>query len=188
MLVRAALTRFREEGDDRAFEDLSPDLGTVQEELAAYLWSHAVAALAGLAGSLDPYVTSLESTGRTPPWLTVAYREIGRLRREIRRIRAIESPTDSDRDVLGRTASEVASALESQLTPSLPSFPPALPALLQEIHTITEPLQAGPPPGTTSTDLRQLIADSLTRLDDVATRIYRALRIARSALAPATLA
>ena len=83
-------------------------LALVQDELATYLRSNAVAALAS-ADSLDPYVTSLESTGRTPPWLTAAYREIGRLRREIRRIRAIESPTDSDRDALGQIASDVVS-------------------------------------------------------------------------------
>jgi hypothetical protein len=186
ILFSDALTRYQD-GDDRAFEDLSPDLGTVQDELAEYLRSDAFKALAG-ADSLDPYVTSLESTGRTPPWLTAAYRDIGRLRKEIRRIRAIESPTDSDSAALGQTASEVASALESQLSPSLPGFPAAMPTLLQEIRTIVEPIQAGRPPATTSTDLRQIIAESLTRLDDVATRIYRALRIARSALAPATLA
>jgi KAP family P-loop domain len=186
ILFSDALTRYRD-GDDRAFEDLSPDLGTVQDELAEYLRSDTVAALAS-ADSLDPYLTSLESTGRTPPWLTAAYREIGRLRREIRRIRGIESPADADRVALGRTASEVASALQSQLSPSMPGFPAALPALLQEIQTIVDGIQAATPTDTTGIDLQQLIANSLTRLDDVATRIYRALRTARSALAPATLA
>ena len=189
ILFSDALTRFRN-GDDRAFEDLSPDLGTVQDELTAYLRSEAVAALAS-ADSLDRYVTSLESTGKTPPWLTAAYREIGRLRLEIRRIRAIESPTDSDRDALGRIASDVASALEQQLSPSLPGVPASLPALLQEIRTIMEPVPAASQSlgstGTPPVDLRQLIADSCARLDNVATRIYRALRAARSALAPAAL-
>ena len=180
MLFRAALTRFREEGDDRAFEDLSPDLGTVQEELAAYLRSDAVAALAGLADedSLDPYVTSLESTGRTPSWLAGTYGAIGRLRREIRRIRGIESPTDADRDALGRIAREVGSALEP-----LASLP-ALPDPLQEIRTVTEHLLAAPQSDDASAAQGQVIADSLARLDDVATRIYQALRVARSALAP----
>ena len=95
MLFSDTLTRYRD-GDDRAFEDLSPDLGLVQDELAVYLRSDAVAALA-VAPSLDPYVTSLESTGRSLPWLPVAYNELGRLRREIRRISGIESPADTDR-------------------------------------------------------------------------------------------
>jgi hypothetical protein len=186
ILFSDALTRYRD-GDDRAFEDLSPDLGTVQEELAAYLRSDASAALAR-AASLDPYVTSIESTSGTPPWLTAAYQQVGRLRREIRRIRPIELPTDSEREGLARIALEVASILESQLSPSLPGYPPALPALLGEIRATVEPVQAGTLPGVTPTDLHQLIADLLTSLDDVATRIYRALRAARSVLAPAPLA
>jgi KAP family P-loop domain len=180
MLFRAALTRFRDE-DDRAFEDLSPDLGTVQEELAAYLRSDAVAALAGLADedSLDPYVTSLESTGRTPPWLAATYGEIGRLRREIRRIRGIESPTDTDRDALGRIAREVGSVLEPLASLA------GLPGPLQEIRTVTEHLLAAPQSDDASAAQGQVIANSLARLDDVATRIYQALRIASSAVAPA---
>jgi KAP family P-loop domain len=190
MLFSDALARYRS-GDDRAFEDLSPDLGAVQDELATYLRSDAVAELAS-ADSLDPYVTSLESTGRTPRWLTAAYREIGRLRLEIRRIRAIGSPGHSDREALSRIASDVVSTLESQLSPSLPGFPAALPGLLQEIRAIMEPIQAAAPDesGTAipAENLQQLIADSSARLDDVATRIYRALRVARSTLVPPTLA
>jgi hypothetical protein len=186
MLFSDALARYRN-GDDRAFEDLSPDLGLVQDELAAYLRSDAVAALTG-APSLDPYVTSLESTGRTLPWLPVAYRELGRLRLEIRRIRGIESPTDADRDALGRIAADVVSKLEQQLSPSLPGVPAAMPALLEEIRTVMAAVQPAPQSGATPPDTRQLIVDSSARLDDVATRIYRALRVARSALAPTTLA
>jgi hypothetical protein len=194
LLFSDALTRFRN-GDDQAFADLSPDLATVQDELAAYLRSGAAAALAS-ADSLDPYVTSLESTGKTPPWLTAAYREIGRLRLEIRRVRAIESPTESDRDTLHRTASDVASVLATQLSPSLPGIPVDMPILLDEIRMALDPLTppvlpssgASPPDLRAPSDLQQLIADSSARLDDVATRIYRALRVARSALAPATLA
>ena len=186
LLFSDALARYRD-GDDRAFEDLSPDLGLVQDELAVYLRSDAVAALA-VAPSLDPYVTSLESTGRTLPWLPVAYRELGRLRREIRRIRGIESPTDADHDALGKIASDVVSKLEQQLSPSLPGVPAAMPALLQEIRAVTDPVPPASQSSATPPDTRQLIGDSSARLDDLATRIYRALRVARSALAPTTLA
>jgi hypothetical protein len=196
MLFAEALARYRE-GDDRAFEDLSPDLGLVRDELAAYLRSEAVAALA-VAPSLDPYVTSLESTGRTLHGLQVAYRELGRLRLEIRRIRAIAAPTDADRDALGKTAADVVSKLEQQLSPNFPGVPAAMPALLQEIRAVLAPLspafQANTAlpntglPNTALPDARQLIGDSTARLDDVATRIYRALRVARNALAPTTLA
>ena len=186
LLFSDALARYRE-GDDRAFEDLSPDLGLVQDELAAYLRSGAVAALAA-APSLDPYVTSLESTGRTLPWLHVAYRELGRLRREIRRIRAITSPTDADRDALGKTTADVVSKLEQQLSPNLPGVPAAMPALLQEIRAVLDPVAPAFQPNAALPDARQLIGDSTARLDEAATRIYRALRVARSALAPTTLA
>jgi hypothetical protein len=186
MLFSDALARYRD-GDDRAFEDLSPDLGLVQDELAAYLRSDAVAALAA-AHSLDPYVTSLESTGRTLPWLPVAYRELGRLRREIRRIRGIELPTEADSVALGKVASDVVSKLEQQLSPNLPGVPPAIPALLQEIRAVMDPVPPVSQSGATPPDTRQLIVNSSARLDNLATRIYRALRVARSALAPTTLA
>jgi hypothetical protein len=178
MLFSLALARYRN-GDDRAFEDLSPDLGTVQDELATYLRSNAVAALAS-ADSLDRYVTSLESTARTPPWLTAAYREIGRLRLEISRIRAIESPTDSDRFALVRISSDVASALEGQLPSDLVGFAAALPGLLQEFRAVTEHLQTAPL-NETPYAVAKLVKDSSARIDDTATRIYRALRVARNA-------
>ena len=52
MLFPGALTRYRDD-DDLAFDQLAPDLGTVQDELAAYLRSDAVKALARRS-SLDP--------------------------------------------------------------------------------------------------------------------------------------
>jgi len=193
LLFSDALTRFRN-GDDQAFADLSPDLGTVQDELATYLRSGAAAALAD-ADSLDPYVTSLEATGRTPQWLTAAYREIGRLRLEIRRVRSIESPTESDRDALFRTANDVAAILGTQLSPSFQGIPADMPMLLDEIRAASGQIMPPtlPPSGTspdpeTPADLHQHIADSSARLDEVGTRIYRALRVARTALAPAALA
>ena len=186
MLFHDALSRYRD-GDDRAFEDLSPVVGLVQDELAAYLRSDAVAALAACE-SLGPYVTSLESTGRILPWLPVAYRELGRLRREIRRIRGIESPTDADRDALGRIASDVACKLEQALSPNLPGVPAGMPALLQEIRAVMDPVPPAPQSDATPPGTRQLIVDSSARLDDVATRTYRAVREAGSALAPTTLA
>lgn len=186
ILFSDALSRYRD-GDDRAFEDLSPDLGLVQDELAAYLRSEAVSALTA-ASSLDPYVTSLESTGRTLPWLHEAYRELGRLRREIRRIRGIQSPTDADGDALGKVASDVALKLEQQFSPIPPGVPAAMPALLQEFHALANPIPPPPQSGATPADSRQLITESSARLDDLATRIYRTLRVARSALAPTMLA
>jgi hypothetical protein len=192
LLFSRALKDFRG-GDDHAFIDLHPDLGTIQDELTGYLRSDAVTALADV-DSLDRYLTSLESTGRIPPWLTAAYREVGRLRQETRRIATIQSPDDSDRDALHRIASDVASTLESQISPSSGGFPPALPALVQEIRTVIAPIQppspssVAPPDTQTPADLQQLVKNTSERLDDVATRIYRALRVARSALAPASSA
>jgi hypothetical protein len=182
LLFSDALTRFRD-GDDRAFEDLSPDLTAVQEELASCLRSDAFAALATV-GSLDPYLTSLESTGGTQPWLGIAYKEIGRLRLEVRRLRAIQSPTESDRLALSSFAADVASMLESNITPGVPGYPASFPALLQEIRGAVEPIPMTTPSETTSAALPSPIAEPLARLEDVATRIYRELRVARSALAP----
>ena len=61
-------------------------------------------------------------------------------------------------------------------------------ALIQEIRAIMDPAPPVSQSGATPPDTRQLIVDSSARLDDLATRIYRALRVARSALAPTTLA
>jgi KAP family P-loop domain len=184
MLFSDALDRFRG-GDDRAFGDLSPELSAVQEELATYLRSPAVAALAGV-GSLDPYLTSLESTGRTPRWLTEAYREIGRLRQEIRNTQAMDPPTEAQLATLVQVAAEVAAKLESQFSASSAAAPADLPGLLTEIRTITEPIQQRGPFGAEGEQARPS-ADLVPRLDVVATRVYRALRVVRSTLLPTTL-
>jgi hypothetical protein len=186
MLFSDALNRYRG-GDDRAFGDLSPDLSAMQDELATYLRSDAVAALAGV-GSLDPYVTSLESTGRTPRWLTEAYRQIGRLRQEIRNTQAMDPPTQTQFTMLGKVASDVAGTLESQLSSSTGGLTAGLPALLVEIRAVIEPIQGPTPPTQRADELKQLTTDLTARLDDVATRIYRELRVARSTLAPSSVA
>jgi hypothetical protein len=184
MLFSDALNRYRG-GDDRAFEDLSPDLVTMQDELAAYLRSDAVTALAG-AQSLEPYLTSLASAGTTQTWLITAYNQIGQLRTEIRRIRAIESPAQSDREALVKISTNVASMLESDLASYMPGYTSSsLPVQIQEIRDVTAPLQAplsasDPPP-----DLLQ----PMDRLVEIANRIQRELyTAARSVLAPGTLA
>lgn len=80
-----ALRRYRESrgSDDLPFEDLAPVLTELPPSLASYLRSDWAAALTRHP-SLDSYVSSLESYHRVNSWELDAFRQIGKLRREIR--------------------------------------------------------------------------------------------------------
>ena len=79
------LRRYRrsQERDESAFEDLSPDLETLAPSLASYLRSRLAEPLTR-HNTLDPYLSSLQSTRSSRSWELGAYRKIGQLRREIR--------------------------------------------------------------------------------------------------------
>ena len=108
MLFVDALIRYRD-GEDHAFEDLSPELRVLPLELGEYLRLDVAEPLCRNA-TLDPYISSLEAASTTPPWLTESYQYIGRLRKQVRRARA-DSPSVEDRLQLAGTAKEVVSRL-----------------------------------------------------------------------------
>ena len=78
------LGRYRgEPGSEQAFADLAPELAALPPSLTSYLRSDLTAPLLN-AGSLDPYVSSLQSTRGTQSWRE-AYKLIGQLRQRLRR-------------------------------------------------------------------------------------------------------
>ena len=79
--ARATIQQFRD-GDDRAFDDLWPNLGVLPFELAAFLRSPEGGVLT--RNELDRYVTFLETTRRSPGWLADALQAVGALRRGAR--------------------------------------------------------------------------------------------------------
>lgn len=78
------LGRYRgEPGSEQAFADLAPELAALPPSLTSYLRSDLTAPLLN-AGSLDPYVSSLQSTRGTQSWIPEAYKLIGQLRQRLR--------------------------------------------------------------------------------------------------------
>lgn len=79
-----ALRRYRSADDSgQAFADLAPGLNVLPPSLTSYLRSDLAAPLLE-PESLDPYVSSLQSTRGTPSWIADTYRWIGELRQPLR--------------------------------------------------------------------------------------------------------
>jgi hypothetical protein len=86
-----ALERYRLADDsDQAFAYLAPGLDVLPPSLVSYLRSDLAAPLLE-PESLDPYVSSLQSTRGTPSWIADTYRLIGELRQPLRS--ALTTPT-----------------------------------------------------------------------------------------------
>lgn len=79
-----ALSHYRT-GDDNAFENLWPQLGPLPSDLIRYLRSPAAEPLTRQS-NLDEYIYSLHATGNYNSALNEAYREVGQLRKELRRV------------------------------------------------------------------------------------------------------
>jgi energy-coupling factor transporter ATP-binding protein EcfA2 len=102
------LRQFRD-GDDRAFEDLWPEIGVIPLELAAFFRSSEAEPLAR-PHDLQRYVSFLETTRSTQGWVKDAMRDVGLLRRQVRSVRpdlAFESPEARElaielKDIMGR--------------------------------------------------------------------------------------
>ncbi len=187
LLFIDALTRYRS-GEDGAFEDLSPELRVLPTELGEYLRSDLADALrlgdaSHLHGSLDLYLSSLESTGAGVPWISDAYRDLGRLRGELRRFRALERADESHRKQLIRMAVDCSSRMASIPAGLGTRGAQALATVLDELRHKAEELQAWSPGANPSadTDLPNQIA---TEMYDISNRIYHELRAARDAFAP----
>ena len=190
LLFIDALTRYRS-GEDGAFEDLSPELRVLPAELGEYLRSNLADALrledaSHLHGALDPYLSSLESAGAGIPWISDAYRDLGRLRGELRRFRALDRADESHRKQLVRIAVDCSSRLASIPAGLGTHGAQALATVIDELRHKAEELQAWSPGANTSadTDLPSQIA---TEMYEISNRIYHELRSARDAIAPSRL-
>ena len=181
MLFTAALANYRN-GDDFAFEDLSPELRVLPAGLGDYLRLDVAGPLC-TAPSLDTYLSSLESAGTVPPWITESYKEIGRLRVAVRRLRAIAVPSVADRLDLARTTKEVTSLLRSISSLMGPARLQSISRLLDEIEVAAQGLERGPADNEpTNVSERDRVAEVTSEILDIANRIYRELRNSRDTL------
>lgn len=184
LLFVDALTRYRS-GEDSAFEDLSPELRVLPADLGEFLRSDFADALR-LHGSLDPYLSSLESTRISPPWLTDAYRDLGRLRGEIRRVRALNPPDEGDRQQLASIAVECSSKLTGISSLLAERGAQTLGPLLQQLERMAGELRTISPGEEPDSDSGSAITEAAEKMYDMSDRIYRELRIMRdpSGLSP----
>ena len=135
-----ALERYRD-GEESAFEDLSPELSVLPADLADYLRSGSVDALHGQS-SLDSYLSSLEATRGTPQALIEAYRMLGRLRGVLRRLRVNAVPREEEWRSLMTVTRDVTASLSSPRLEVGPSQFSALKDLLQEINEQADTLRS----------------------------------------------
>lgn len=171
----AALNQFRDERDEGAFEDLSPELAILPAELADFLTSEPAEALCRHQ-SLDAFLSSLEATGvTTPTWLTVAYREVGRLRSSVRRVLREGSQTDEVRHRLHAEVGDIVSRLRSlpidagfARSSAEPTASPIVDILGQMERTTSELAAAGVTDEASERLARQLL--------ELADQLYRELR------------
>jgi hypothetical protein len=171
-----ALRRYRN-GEEHALEDLSPDLANLPADLAGYLRSACAEPLTRHA-SLDTYLSSLQA--HTEPhntWLLGAYRPVGKMRREARRVQAAARLGQREADGLAKIV-----ATESASLPSLfgqGAGKEAGPRLLQRVEklqTLGRELTAGSGGPSDEAVLRPLVND----LNDELERLYRDLQALRS--------
>lgn len=177
LLFIDALTRYRD-GEDSAFEDLSPELRVLPADLGEFLRSDFAEALR-LHSSLDSYLSSLESTSTSPPWLSDAYRDLGRLRGEIRRVRLLNPPGEADRRQLASIAVECSSKLTSTGALLGERGVQMLGPLLQQLERMAEELQSMSPNEETKGDFGSVLTETTDRMFDMSDRIYRELRTMR---------
>jgi hypothetical protein len=184
MLFVDALKRYRE-GDDFAFEDLAAEMKVLPAGLGEFLRSGAADALCR-HDSLDPYLSSLESTGTIPRWLSEAYGDLGRLRAEIRRVRAIEGPTEQDGVHIATIAKEVLSRLSGAGNLVGESRAAQLEGVLRQLRTLAQQIEARAG-GDNSPDAPAgpLISTTATKMYEISSGVYRELRALRDATAPA---
>jgi hypothetical protein len=107
------LERYRAAHDsEQAFADLAPALGTLPPSLTSYLRSDLAAPLLA-PESLDPYVSSLQSTRGTPSWIADTYRLVGELRQLLR---SALSATTASKEQIERITANALMLADSVLT------------------------------------------------------------------------
>jgi hypothetical protein len=129
------LDRYRQANDsERAFADLAPGLDVLPPSLTSYLRSELAAPLLE-PESLDPYVSSLQSTRGTPSWITQTYKLIGQLRQQLRIVLSATAGNKAEVTAIASTALMLAdSALDRASSPNGPEGNHRLKEVLQHIR------------------------------------------------------
>jgi hypothetical protein len=175
-----ALNRYRQ-GDDLAFEDVAPNLRILPKDLGDYLRSDVVRPLSDLV-SLEPYLSSLESTQTAPPWLREIYQSIGQLRGEIRRIRGLgDKLTSEDGRKLAGKVREVGSRL-SGLGSSGPQDQNLYFLFSNQLDAALSALDLEISNSEGADELSQAIAAATNVSHDLSERLYKELGRVREAL------
>ena len=171
-----ALKRYRS-NDESAFEDLTPELGILQPDLADYLRSPCLNSLCQQS-SLDRYLSSLESTAGTPRELATAYQELGRLRSELRKVRATANPDEPQGEQLVSVTRAVISLLDSMKLDPSSRDQDAFQALLQQVNALSQNLHATlrVPSDRTAANRGSDIRVTADQMYELTNRIYRELR------------
>ncbi len=98
------LSRYRKvNNSEQAFADLAPSLKVLPSSLTSYLRSDLAAPLLK-PESLDPYVSSLQSTSGAPSWIAETYTAISDLRHQLRSVLSSVSPDKTDIDAIAVAA------------------------------------------------------------------------------------
>lgn len=177
-----ALNRYRQ-GDDLAFEDVAPNLRSLPKDLGDYLRSDLVRPLSdrNSLDSLEPYLSSLESTQTTPPWLRETYQAIGQLRGEIRRIRGLNGFTPEDGPTLAGKLKEVGSRLGA-LGNNGPHDQNLHLLFSNQLDTILNALDEGIANAKVPSEIDMAITAAADGAHDLSERLYKELGRMREAL------
>jgi hypothetical protein len=175
-----ALRRYRQ-GDDEAFEDLSPDLRELPPSLASYLRSSAVKPLLE-HDSLRIYLSSLQRISSAGLWLYDAARQIDQLCKAIEALIASGSMTRSSGEPIATKAVEVAESIDTQIASSvLAEESIRLASTLERVRTLSRDM-TDVTAGSNDEELNPLITELLASAEDV----RRELRILRESPAIGT--
>ena len=128
------LRRYRDdEAEEAAFGDLAPGLRPLPSSLASYLRSRLAEPLLGHE-SLDPYISSLQSTSGAGSWILEAYKQIGHLRRLTQEALS-GTPTSAGVDSISTSAVAIVTEISAMMSSSvLPEDSQRLGLILEEIR------------------------------------------------------
>lgn len=166
-----ALNRYCD-GNRAAFEELSPNLGTLPSDLGRYLRSPSAAPLTKHS-SLDIYLSSLREISGPASWFYEAYRSIGQVRRAIQNIRKQKDIGDSEMRALGALVVKEMNEVQSLYFETIhPEASDRLDLALEDAITYAEAIsKGGGEPSEPATDV--------DNLENVIQRVISEIRLVR---------
>jgi hypothetical protein len=145
------LGRFRSESEDTAFEDVWPEIGMLPLELSNFLRSNEVAELAN-ADDVERYVSLLETTRSTHPWVKDAMRYVGLLRRHVRAVSPSLQFGSDDARAIGAEDMDVLGHLKSSFSALTPGSAGRLESSLEKLRSQFQLLAPPSPTEIETTD------------------------------------